>query len=276
MTAFASLLLLIFIASIAMCVVAYSNYRFEQNRKIRLKLQKLKSKVEQLEDIIRVLDRLCENKMITTFINDDVIELYERMIELSPNTPYIKGGHTNAKIRSDILSDASHPQHIDRICSSDAQIARCRAYLKEASNILRRQHSEGKFSATEIQEFTQHLEWLHLQIFVITNIAEGHKAFTRNDFLKANAFYKKAQNELLNSGHTDKRRQEMITQLADVLFGRRRYLDKRLMPEDEFNPTDEPIVDVNNDSKASDKAPNINHQDKGKVNQTKARKAMRQ
>lgn len=249
MSTLASLLLLIFIALLAMCVVAYSNYRVEQDRKARLKLQSLKAKIEQLEDIVRVLDRLCENRMITTFINDDVIELYEYMIGLSPKTPYLKAGHTNAKIRSDILSDNSNARHLDRICNSDAQIARCRAYLQEASNILKRQHSEGKFSATEIQDFTRQLDWLHLQIFVISNIAEGHKAFSRGDVLKANAFYKKAQGELLGSDHPDERRQEMIKQLADILFGRRQSLDKHLMPEDEFNPTDQPL---SNDSTSHD------------------------
>lgn len=276
MSAFASLLLLIFIALLAMCVVAYSNYRVEQNRKTRVKLQNLKTKIEQLEDIVMILDRLCENRMITTFINDDVIELYEEMIELSPKTPYIKAGLTNAKIRSDILSDDSNPRHLDRICSSDAQIARCRAYLKEASNVLKRQHSEGKFSATEIQDFTRHLDWLHLQIFVVSNIAEGHKAFSLGDMLKANAFYKKAQGELLSSGHPDERRQEMIKQLGDILFGRRLSLDKQLMPEDEFNPTDWP---TSNDSAGlndiSDTTNNIDH-DKENRDQINVGTAMRQ
>ncbi len=247
MSAFASLLLFIFVALLSMCVVAYSNYRVEQNKKIRAKIHQHKAKIEQLEDIVLVLDRLCNNKMITTFVNDDVIEIYEEMIELAPKTPYIKAGHSNAKMRSNILSDDSHPRQIDRICTSDAQIARCRAYLQETSNILKRQNSEGKFSATELQEFINELEWLHLQVFVITNIAEGHKAYTRNDILKANGFYKKAQTELLSSGHPDQRRHEMIKQIADLLFGRRRFLDKDLMPEDGFNPTDTPLTDEQND-----------------------------
>ena len=64
----------------------------------------------------------------------------------------------------------------------------------------------------------------------------GHKAYGRQDVLTANAFYKKAQTELMRSGHPDERRHKMIKQMADVLFGRRRSLDKELMPEDEFNP----------------------------------------
>jgi hypothetical protein len=240
MSASASLLLLVFIAFLAMSVVAYGNYRVEQNRKTRVKLQNLKAKIEKIEDIVRVLERLCDNKMITTFVNDDVIELYEEMMELSPKASHIAANLTNARIRSDILNDGTYPQQLNRICNSDAQIARCRAYLKEATHILRRQHSEGKFSGTEAQEFIHHLNWLHLQIFVVTNIAEGHKAFARNHVLKANAFYKKAQAELVASRHPDARRQQMIKQLADVLFGHRRALDNQLMPEDEFNPIDSP------------------------------------
>lgn len=246
MSAFASLLLFIFVALLSMCVVAYSNFKVEQNKKIRIKVQHHKAKIEQLEDIVIVLERLCSNKMITTFVNDDIIEIYEEMVELSPKAPYIKAGYSNAKMRSDILSDDSHPKQINRICTSDAQIARCRAYFQETLTILKKQNADGKFSATELQEFINELEWLDLQVFVITNIAEGHKAYTRNDILKANGFYKKAQTELLNSGHPDKRRHEMIKQIADILFGRRRFLDKSLMPEDEFNPTDALVTNDQN------------------------------
>jgi hypothetical protein len=270
MSAFASLLLLVFIAFLAMCVVAYGNYKVEQNRKTRVKLQNLKAKIEQLEDIVRVLERLCDNKMITTYINDDIIELYEEMMELSPKTTHLKAGHTNAKIRSDILNDSSYPQQLDRICSSDAQIARSRAYLKEAANILRRQQSEAKFSVTEVQEFIQHLDWLHLQIFVITNIAEGHKAFSNNDVLKANAFYKKAQTELMRSVHPDARREQMIKQLADVLFGHRRSLDKQLMPEDEYNPIDPPHRKDDTSPDNSEATINSIQQNMKKIRQVKA------
>ncbi|MEO0443532.1 MAG: hypothetical protein AAFZ92_07300, partial [Pseudomonadota bacterium] len=236
MSAFASLILFICIAIGSMCLVAYSNYKVGKAKGIRNQLQKYKSRVEELEDVVLALDQLCENRIIVKLVNDDVIEFYEKMIALDPSAGYLSAGKANAFARLEELSDIHAKRHINRLCNSDAQIARLQAYLNEACRIVRMQHNRGKISSMELQEYTLELEWLHLQVGVISNIAQGHKAYTRQDVLTANAFYKKAQTELMRSGHPDKRRHKMIKQMADILFGRRKSLDKELMPEDEFNP----------------------------------------
>ena len=236
MSAFASLILFIIIAITSMSVVAYTNYKVEQTKKVRQRLQKYKIRVEELEDVVLALDQICETRLITKLINDEVIDIYDNMIELDPQAGYLKAGRSNAKVRSEELSDQAAPRSLSRLCNSDAQIARLQAYLNEACNILKKQHNHGKISPMELQDFTQELEWLYLQVYVVSNIAQGHKAYTKQDILTANAFYKKAQSELMRSGHPDERRHKMIKQLADVLFGRRKSLDSELMPEDEFNP----------------------------------------
>lgn len=236
MSAFSSLVLLILIAVASMVAVAFSNYKVEQAKKLRARLQKYKARVEELEDVVLALDSLCERREIPKLINDDVIELYQTMIELDPKTTYLEAGLSNAKMRSNELSDESVERHITRLCQSDAQIARLQTYLKESINILRKQHNQGKVSASELQDFILEIEWLHLQVSVISSIAQGHKAYNRQDVLTANAFYKKAQSELMRSSHPDERRHKMIKQMADLLFGRRKSIDTELMPEDEYNP----------------------------------------
>jgi hypothetical protein len=139
-------------------------------------------------------------------------------------------------MRSNDLSDESAFRSVSRICKSDAQIARCHAYLAEATSILRKQQMENKISGPEMQSFALDIKWLQLQIKVISNVVQGHKAYSKQDILGANAFYKKAQNDLVRSAHPDKRRKKMITQMADIIFGRRKALDPDLMPEIEFNP----------------------------------------
>jgi hypothetical protein len=236
MSAFASLIFFIFIAVISMSAVAYANYKVDGAKQIRQRLQKYRGRVEEIEDIVMALDQLTETRAIPKIINDEVIELYEEMIGLDLKAGYLKAGLSNAKIRAEELSNESAQRHISRLCNSDAQIARLRAYLKEASNIIRKQHAVGKITTTELQEYVDELDWLHLQVYVVSNIVQGHKAYTRQDVLTANAFYKKAQAELMRSGHPDERRHKMIKQMADILFGRRKSLDQALMPEDEFNP----------------------------------------
>lgn len=236
MSAFTSLIVLFIIASLAMCVVAYSNHKVEQTKKIRRRLQKLKHRAEALENLVITLDKICQNRRVCKIVNDEIISLYETMIDIDGNAGYLKAGLANATMRSEEFSQNTSDRTISRICNSDAHIARVRAYIREAIRIIRAQNTHGKVSSTEAQELTYDLEWLHLQVHVISNIIQGHKAYSKQDLLTANAFYKKAQEELTKSGHPDKRRGEMIKQINDLLYGRRKSLDPELMPETEFNP----------------------------------------
>jgi hypothetical protein len=238
MTAFTSLILLIAIAALAMSVVAYSNYLVAKAKQIALKLEKMKVRVEELEDVVLVLDGLCESRIIPKLVNDEILSHYESMIEIDDKAAYLKAGLSNAEVRAQELSDDSSPRYLSRVCKSDAQMARYQTYLSESLNILRRQHMAGKTSNQDMQSLTLEINWLQLQVKVISNIVQGHKAYAKNGVIAANGFYKKAQTELLKSSHPDPRRKEMINQMADLLFGRRKSLDVHLMPETDFNPDD--------------------------------------
>ena len=185
--------------------------------------------------MVLCLDQICENRMIPKLVNDEIIALYQLMIELNPEASYLEAGLSNAQMRAhDFSEPASHK--INRLCQSDAQIARAQAYLMEAIKVLKSNTMITKFQGTDLQHLSSEVEWLYLQVSVISNIAQGHKANNRHDILTASAFYKKAQSELMRSTHPDERRHKMIKQLADILFGRRKSIDQDLMPEDDFNP----------------------------------------
>jgi hypothetical protein len=236
MTAFSSLILLIAIAALAMSVVGYSNYLVEKAKQTAFKLEKMKVRVEELEDVVLILDSLCESRIIPKLVNDEILSHYEAMIEIDDKAAYLKAGLSNAEVRAQELSDDSSQRYLSRICKSDAQMARYQTYLSESLNILRRQQMAGKISNQDLQALTKEINWLQLQVKVISNIVQGHKAYAKTGVIAANGFYKKAQSELLKSSHPDPRRKEMINQMADLLFGRRKSLDVHLMPENEFNP----------------------------------------
>lgn len=246
MNAFTSLILLIAIAAVSMGVVAYSNYLVEKAKKTTFALEKMKIRVEELEDVVLVLDTICEKRIIPKLVNDEILEQYDRMIEIAPKEGYLKAGLSNAQMRSNDLSDESSHRQVSRICKSDAQMARYQAYLGEALNILRKQHADSKIANKELQVLAMDIEWLQLQIKVISNIVQGHKAYAKKGVMSANPFYKKAQSELLRSSHPDERRHKMITQIADMLFGRRKSLDVELMPESEFNPDESAHTEAEN------------------------------
>ncbi|MFT7389614.1 MAG: hypothetical protein ACI8VC_002883 [Candidatus Endobugula sp.] len=243
MTAFSSLILLIAIAALAMSVVAYSNHLVEKAKQTVFKLEKMKVRVEELEDVVLVLDSLCESRIIPKIVNEEIVSNYEAMIEIDAKAIYLKAGLSNAEVRARELSDDSMPRYLSRVCKSDAQMARYQTYLSESLKILRRYHMAGNISNQDMQSLILEINWLKLQVKVISNIAQGHKAYAKKGVLAAHGFYKKAQRELVRSTHPDPRRTEMISQMADLLFGRRKSLDVHLMPETDFNP-DEVEIDV--------------------------------
>lgn len=237
MSAFISLIFFIFLAIASMTAVAYSNFQVEKKVRVREKLRVYKERLEELEDMVITLDGLCENRMIPRIVNDEVIELYQTMIELDPKASYLEAGLNIATNRSGDLANLNEQREINRLCRSDAQIARIKHYCQQTTAIIAKRHTtDGHISANEYQSFTLELQWVMLMVDVISFIAQGHKAYNKHDVLTANAFYKKAQTCLLRSSHPDERRHRMIKQVADILFGRRKSIEEDLMPETEFNP----------------------------------------
>ena len=236
MNAFISLIFFTIIAAISMAIVAYMNYKVAKDHKRREQSRFLKIRLEELEDMVIVIDSICENRAICRLVNDEIIDLYHKMIELDPKAAYLKAGLNIAQTRAQELSNESPDRVISHLCHSDSQMARMKHYCQQVTKLISQQQGKGNISMTELQAFTQELQWVILRVDVISYIAHGHKAYIKNDTLTANAFYKKAQTALMRSNHKDERRTRMIKQVADILFGRRRSLDIDLMPETEFNP----------------------------------------
>jgi len=236
MSAFISLIFFIIIAALSMVIVAYMNYKEKKDYKRREQLNLLKIQLEELENIVIAIDSICENRAISRLVNDDIIDLYHSMIELEPKASYLQAGQTIAQTRAQELANESPDRIISHLCHSDAQMAKTKHYCQQVIKMLNQQHGKGKIPATELNALTQELQWINLRVDVVSFIAFGHKAYSKNDVLTANAFYKKAQTALMRSNHPDERRTRMIKQVADMLFGRRKSLDEDLMPETEFNP----------------------------------------
>ena len=236
MSAFYSLIFLVIIAAISMAVVAYMNHKEENDLKRREKLRIYKLRLEELEDLVIAMDKLCDSRSIPRLVNEEIIELYTEMIELDLKAKYLQAGQSIAQTRAQELSEDSPDRLVTRLCHSDSQMAKMKHQCKQALHLMNQQHTKSKISSAELHSFTQELSWVILQIDVISYIAHGHKAYNKNDVLTANAFYKKAQTALLKSSHPDERRARLIKQVADLLFGRRKSIDEDLMPETEFNP----------------------------------------
>jgi len=236
MSAFTSLIILIAIAALSMGVVAYSNYQEVKKKQTNQLLEKMKRRAEEIEDIVITLDKLCETRRIPRLMNNEVVAHYEAMLQLNPEASYLRAGLSNAQLRSNEFEKEPTDRFVSRVCKSDAEIARNIAYLDETLAILQAHHVDEKISNKQLNDVTEEMEWLRLQLKVVNYIVQGHKAYIKEDTLSANAFYEQAQAALKQSSHPDERRDKMINQLSEILSGQRRFLDPALMPEKEFNP----------------------------------------
>ncbi|BFM16092.1 hypothetical protein R50073_22750 [Maricurvus nonylphenolicus] len=236
MTALAYLVLFCIIAIGSLIAVSVANERERRTRLIRRKLKDLKRKVDELEELVIEVDLLVESRAIAKIINDEIIDMLQAMIKLDPSATYLHANLGNAEKRSEELSNESQERTLSRLRESDSQIARAQHLLNEAGRVLKHQHAIGNISLEENNLFITQLSWSYLMVDVVSHIAQGHKALNRSDILTAHAFYKRAQQTLSQSAHSDHRRHRMIKELGEILSNRRKSLSTDLMPETHFNP----------------------------------------
>lgn len=252
MSSLALLILFITIAVFSLAVVSYINEREKRQKILRKKLNHIKRKSTELEELVVELDQLVESRAIPRIINEDIIEMLAFAKESGDDATFLQASYQAAIARHDVLSDETRDKIYDRLKESDKQIARAQKYLKEAGRIIRKQQSNGKISLEEMNAFIGELAWAHLTTEAVTFVGQGHKAINRNDVLSAHAFYRKAQHLLTNSGHANPLRHRMVKELSDIMAGRRKALSSDLMPESQYNPGDDGTTSFSIDDQLQD------------------------
>jgi hypothetical protein len=230
-----SLIIFCAIAMLSLLVVSIANQREERLRSRRIRLKKLKMRVDELETLLIHLTHLLENPDILIQINDEIVDMYQAMIDLDPSLPYLEAGLTTAQQRGGHLG-ANQPLAPKRLLESDVKIVLAQKHLTEAAKVIRHRQAHAKISMEEMQVFVRELSYQHLMVDAISMIGQGHKAMNRSNPLSAHAYYKKARQLLIQSTHSDERRRQMSKELAEILDGKRTSISQTLMPETYLNP----------------------------------------
>ena len=230
------LVLLLTIAVGSLVAAAFISARQEKKRQQQQQVRNMKRRVTELEELALAIDPLVEVAMIPRLINDEAISLLHKIAEIDKTQGFTAAALHNAERRGNEMASPDREHRVSRLCGSDMQIARAQHLLEEAASAIKKAYNNDKFSAEELDTFVNELRWQHLQVEVISIIGQGHKAMHRSDVLSAHAFYKKAQQILINHGHKDQRRHQQIKQISEMLTQKRSALDESLMPETELNP----------------------------------------
>lgn len=230
-----ALILLCVIAVIALVTVSVANHRETRRKLIKLKLKKMKVRLDELEEVLTELELMLESRAIPRFVNQHIIRHIESMLQLDKEAVYLNAALENAEKRAVFLADESSTKAINRMRSSDAKIAKAKHALEEAGKILHALYARGSLDKAEQETFTHELSWAYLMVDIVSLISEGHKAASVNA-TRSHAFYNSAKNILVASKNVDPRKNVLIRQVTDIMLKRRSSLSTDLMPETEFNP----------------------------------------
>ena len=123
---------------------------------------------------------------------------------------------------------------------SDAQIARAQLQINAAIEFLPLLASKGKITGSDLETFLNELRWAGLMVSVMSFVAQGERALVISDRFSGLAFFRKAQQLLMESLHPDPKRITIIRELSEIIDGER----VKLSDEFKFHQSETELLDA--------------------------------
>lgn len=221
-----TLFLLMFLALLGVSIINRIQLR---QRERRLKQRSLRLRAEELAELVTCLEQTLPNRMIIKHINDMIVDLQQQMLALEEDNPEVlEAAIQKTEAYSEELLNGANRPLVTYQRDSDAQIAKTQLHLNDAMHLLTQLAAEGTITDTELASYLSDLHWASLMVPVMSFIAQGDKSLTISDRFSATAFYRKAQQLLMESMHQDPRRLKMIKELSEIVDGSRTSLGPEL------------------------------------------------
>ncbi|HTF98758.1 MAG TPA: hypothetical protein VL995_21640 [Cellvibrio sp.] len=208
-----------------------------RQRDRRLQQRRLRIQAQELGEVVTCLEQTIPNRMMTKHVNDVVIELQQQILALEDRNPeHIEAAIHKSELHSEEILNPQTQHQLSYQRDSDAQIAKTQLHLNEAMHVLTQQAGRGVINEVELDTYISELRWAYLMISVMSYIGQGDKSAAISDRFSAQAFYRKAQQLLMESMHQDSRRLKMIKELSEMVDGDRVDLSRDLR-----NPSPTPL-----------------------------------
>lgn len=235
MTLVAFLFVLMILALVTVSVVNRMQLR---QRERRLEQRRLRIRAEEMVEVVNCLAQTLPNRMITKHVNDMIVHLQQQMLALGEkNTELLEQAIQKTEAYSEELLSSDNRGAIGYQRESDAQIAKTQLHLHDAMQLVTQLAAQGTINEAELSSYLSELRWAHLMVAVMSYIGQGEKSMAISDRFSAQAFYRKAQQLLMESMHQDPRRLKMIKELGEIVDGARTGLSKELR-----DPTKSPAM----------------------------------
>lgn len=223
------IVILVFLMLVTLSGVSVLNRMQQRQRHRRLQQRRLRVQTEELMEIVSCLEQTLPNRVIIKHINDMIIVLQQQMLALEEkNREHLEAAILKSERYSDELLNPKNRQPISYQRDSDAQIAKTQLYLNEAMHLVMQLAAQGTFNEVELDAYLGELRWAYLMVSVMSYIGQGDKSMAISDRFSAQAFYRKAQQLLMESMHQDPRRIKMIKELSEMVDGDRVGLSRDL------------------------------------------------
>lgn len=213
----------------------------QKNRNERLKLRRLQNYSEEIQDILSTLIDTIPNDKIILAINAYLIEQLEEILTI-PEAPREATSLALdlAKERQMQWEQKIKPRFSRYARDSDAQIARAQLQINAAIEFLPLLASKGKITGSDLETFLTELRWAGLMVSVMSFVAQGERALVISDRFSGLAFFRKAQQLLMESLHPDPKRITIIRELSEIIDGER----VKLSDEFKFHQSETELLDA--------------------------------
>lgn len=223
------IVILVFLMLVTLSGVSVLNRMQQRQRQRRLQQRRLRTQAEELFEIVSCLELTLPNRTIIKHINDMIIVLQQQMLALEGKSrDHLEAAILKSEHYSEELLNSKNRQAINYQRDSDAQIAKTQLYLNEAMHLLMQLAAQGTINEVELEAYLAELRWAYLMVSVMSYIGQGDKSMAISDRFSAQAFYRKAQQLLMESMHQDPRRIKMIRELSEMVDGDRVGLSRDL------------------------------------------------
>lgn len=229
------IVILVFLMLITLFAVGVIDRIQQRHRLRRLQQRRLRIQAEELIEVVACLEQTLPNRAITKHINDMIISLQQQMLALEDkHSEHIEAAIQKSELYSEALLNPKNRQSISYQRESDAQIAKTQLHLNETMHLITHLAAQGIINEVELDAYQVELRWAYLMVSVMSYIGQGDKSMAISDRFSAQAFYRKAQQLLMESMHQDPRRLKMIKELSEMVDGGRVGLSRDLR---EASPT---------------------------------------
>jgi len=220
---------------VALIGVSSINRIQQQERLRRLQQRHIRLQAEELNEVVFCLEQTVPNRLIAKLFNDVVISLLQNILRLeTKSTGHIETAIQKAEAHSDMLANPKEAVRTTYQRDSDAQIAKAQLHIMEAINLLPQLTAQGRITEIEMDVYLTELRWAHLMVAVMSYIGQGEKSMAISDRFSAQAFYRKAQQLLMESLQQDPRRLKLIKELSEMIDGSRTTLSRELRDSNAF------------------------------------------